>query len=245
MQAVPYGLAKKQALILDSPSPRFVTIPSYPKGSSTVRSERAIQFTNGADLVMSETLTLSGYHASAMRATLQPLQPDIRRAVIQNELGSPATEITDATFENLADPRAPLVLHLSYLAKRQFQESEARLVGTIPGLWERYFLKMDPVPKRQTPFEISVPIELQSTIHISAPPQYEIDRGVRLDQEQSHIFLTYKTATEGDSRSVAINLRLQQSDGRYPAERYAEYRDVLSKALEVFDKRLVLAKVAR
>jgi hypothetical protein len=74
-QAVPLGLAGKEALILDAVNPRFVTIPDYPEGSSLLQVRREVRITNGTDVAVHEVLRLKGYNGSTLRAYFKQLHP--------------------------------------------------------------------------------------------------------------------------------------------------------------------------
>ena len=151
----PRGLAARTAFVLDPADPRFVAIPAYPADGNRVESERALSLVDQTDVSIEETLRLEGHLAATLRGLLKEIQPANRTRVLQTQLSASAggpLQIQKVEIENFENPSAPLVLRIQGRVNGRFHAVGDSLVGQIPALWERFFLKADRVDKRQTPF---------------------------------------------------------------------------------------------
>ena len=244
-QTVPLGLARKEALILDEKNPRFVSIPDYAPGSSAISSQREVRLTNQADVVVHETLSLKGYAAAMLRSYLKTMQPAARRSFFYGQLSRQAAEITELKIGNLEDTGSPLTVQIDYLLKRQFHVLGNQITGKIPNLWEHYYLSMDPVEHRATPFEIAFPLAFQSTINVATPAGYRDPDPQIFEQGLSEPFTTCKSAAHKQQRGIQIEFNLQRQSGRFAASNYSSFRESVDKALDNLDQEVSFTKASR
>lgn len=245
LQTAPYGLARKEALVLDGNNPRFVSVSDYPPSSGHFSSHRRIHFTNEVDVAVSETLKLSGHHGTAMRSILKQIQPSSRLSFLQNQMNHAGIEMTDVAIENLDNGSAPLVVRLVYAMKRQFQRGGQQLSGQLPALWERRCFAMEPVPNRFSPFEIVFPTLFETTVELAPPAGYKVLSPDQFHRTNSSAFITYSSSADLDADALRIRCQIQQPAGKYPAAQYAASRLAADDALQVFEQNVVLARTGK
>jgi tetratricopeptide (TPR) repeat protein len=241
-QSVPLGLAGKEALILDAAHPRFVVIPAYPDGSSTLNSHREVWITNGTDVVVHEVLSLKGCNGSALRTYFKELQPAARRNYVDLQLNRRSAETTGFKLENLEDTQAPLILDLDYVLKRQFHLAGNQLVGKLPDVWEQIYASADPVEHRVTPFELSFPMDMESIITLATPAGYQLPALEDFHQNVQLAFATSQSNAQKDGPGLKIDYRLQRRAGMFAATEYNPYRENMVKILEPLEQTVAFTK---
>src|SRR3984957_8822403 len=241
-QSPPRGLAGKEALILDAAQPRFVAIPEYVAGSSSIHSRREVHVTNGPDVVVHEVLSLKGCNGSALRAYFKELQPSARRRFVDSQVSRQSGETTGFELRNLEDTQAPLVLELDYILKRQFHLTGNQLVGKLPDVWEQLYASADPVDNRTTPFELSFPIEVESIIALATPDGYRAPALEDFHQNVPMNFASSQSQAQKDGQGLKIDYRLQRRSGQFKPAEYGPYRDNMVKALNPLEQTVAFAK---
>jgi hypothetical protein len=241
-QATPLGLAGKEALILDADHPHFVTMPEYPEGSSTIQSHRELRIANGADLVVHEVVSLKGYNASTLRSYFKQLQPAARRNFIDLQLNRRSGEANSFKLQNLDDTQAPLVLDLDYTLKKQFHLTGNQLVGILPDVWEQLYASADPVDKRTTPFELSFPVNVDSTITVAIPAGYREPALGDFRQNLQSAFATSRCEARNAGSALQIDYSLQRRAGKFTAADYGPYRENMIKALAPLEQTVAFTK---
>lgn len=241
-QTVPLGLAGKEALILDAANPRFVRIPDYPDGSSRINSRRELRITNDTDMVVHETLSLSGCNGSALRSYFKGLQPASRRYFADLQVNRQSGEITSFKLQNLEDTQAPLVLELDYVLKRQFRLAGNQLVGKLPDVWEQSYAAAEPVEDRATPFELTFPVEVETTVNLATPAGYQEPGLESFHQDLRMAFATSHSEAQKEGRGLKIDYRLQRRAGTFAAAQYGPYRENMVKALEPLEQTVTFTK---
>jgi len=236
VEPVPLGLGGKQALILDEQLSGFGLIPDYPRGSSTISSIRRIQITNRTDAVIRETLTFKGYHAAMERGVLKSMAVPERRNFILSEMDIRTGELVDLKIENIEDTVAPLTIDIAYSLKRQFQALEGQILGRIPTVWERRYLSTEAVDNRQTPFQIMVPLNFQSTIELNVPAGYKTPSSELFGKSQESPFLICKSTAQELGQTLKIQFSFTRQNGQFPATQYGSYRGAIEKALNVLEQ---------
>lgn len=241
-QGVPIGLAGKEALILDAANPRFVAIPDYPEGSSTLNSRREVRITNGTDVAVHEVLNLTGCNGSALRAYFKELQPAARRNFVDIQLARQSGEVAGLKLQNLDDTGCPLVLELDYVLKRQFHLAGNQLVGKLPDVWEQLYASADPVERRTTPFELSFPIDVESTITLAAPEGYQEPALEDFRHNVQMAYATSQSVAQKEGPDLKIDYRLKRRAGKFAAAEYGPYRDNMAKALAPLEQTVAFTK---
>jgi tetratricopeptide (TPR) repeat protein len=241
-QAVPLGLAGKEALILDAANPRFVVIPDYPAGCNVFNSRREVRITNGTDVAVHEVLSLKGCGGSQLRAFFKGLQPEARRNFVELQLNRQSGAVTSFELENLEDTQAPLVLDMDYILKRQFHLTGNQLVGKLPDVWEQVYAAAEPVELRTTPFELSFPIEVESTILLAIPQGCREPALEDFRQNVQTAFATGRSEARKEGAGLQIDYRLQRRAGKFTAAEYGPYQDDMVKALGPLEQVVAFTK---
>jgi tetratricopeptide (TPR) repeat protein len=241
-QATPFGLAGKEALILDATHPRFVTMPDYPDGSSSVHSRREVSITNGTDVVVHEVLSLKGCNASALRTYFKQLQPSARRNFVDLQLNRQAGEVSGFKLQNLEDTQVPLVLELDYIFKKQFHLTGNQLVGKLPDVWEQLYASAEPVEYRTTPFELSFPVNVESAITLAIPPGYREPALKDFRQNLQMAFANSQSEVQKEGTALKIDYRLHRRSGTFAAAEYGPYRENMVKALGPLEQTVAFTK---
>jgi len=241
-QAVPLGLAGQEALILDAANPRFVTIPAYPNGSSTLDLRREERITNDTDVVVHETLSLKGYNGSALRAYFKDMQPPGRRNYIDIQLNRRSGEVTSFNLHNLEDTQAPLVIELDYVLKNQFHLAGNQLVGKLPDIWEHIYTSAEPVEHRITPFELSIPLDVESTIALATPEGYR-EPALKVFRENVKMaFAMSQSEAKKEGTGLKIDYHLQRRAGKFEAAEYDSFHENMVKALNPLEQTVSFIK---
>ena len=135
--AIPPGLQGRSVLVLDDIKPSFAIIPGYSPDASKIEEQRHLRLVDLSDVVVDETITLSGPHAAYMRSYLLQVPASSRRTMFQRQAGLAEVELSDFSAEPLEAPQVPLRLHCAYTLKRQFHRSDERLSGILRAGIER------------------------------------------------------------------------------------------------------------
>ncbi|NBV24731.1 MAG: DUF3857 domain-containing protein [Proteobacteria bacterium] len=227
---VPLSLAGEEVFVLDESQPRFIPVPEYPRDASVIRTERLVSVTNRTDAVIKETLTFTGAQALLMRQSLRGQSPAVRRTMMAGWLGSQLGETLQLEEENLMQNDASFLLHLTYRVTGLFQESGGELVGQLPSVVEKAYLTPQLVDKRQTPFQLKVPLVMEGVVRISVPAGYRLRALPTPVENLENRFLSCRLTSELDKQGLRINYRLQRPVGRYAAADYAGYCQALAQA---------------
>lgn len=233
------GLAAHEALVLDSANPRFVHIAAYPTNASHIRTTRAVALTNQTDAVVQETVTLTGVHAGFLREYLRNQLPDRRRAYVSGAFIGSGSQLTDVGFDGLELPQAPLAIHLTYLARGQFQSLQNQIVGSPPLGFERTFLVNETIEKRVTPFEVAVPLTIEGDVTISVAPKFKPRPLREAPARTENGFVNCAASIATDEKGWRVNYRLFEPARRFPAAEYAEHCRAVQQAVELLKPRLV------
>ncbi len=236
---IPVGLAGQEALILDARNPRFVTIPDYPADASTVSVEQRIHLTNQNDIVVQETLTLTGVHAVFLREYLLRVPESSRRALLQNQMGMEAAVLTGVRIDSLTAPDKPLRLEFTYSLSKQFRSSNGQLRGVLRAGFARTYLVASPADNRLTPFEITVPMSFESRIYVDAPAGFQAEPLEAMKPGLDPRFAIGEEQVQPQNNGLYLDFKLRQKTGRFKAPDYAAYRDTLAQALSLLEREVV------
>lgn len=241
-QVTPYGLAGREAFILDPAGPRFVTIPNYPAGYNQISSRREVRFTNETDLVVHEILTLKGAEGSTMRSYFKEMQTAARRRFLESQITRQSGELTRVDFRNLEDTSQPMELELDYVLKRQFRSLDKQLVGKLPDVWEEGLLAVTAVDRRSTPFELTVPLEMESSITVMIPAGYQAPKPEDFALELKTELMHSQSSARKEGNGLRVDFRFQRPAGKYVATQYGSLRENTIKALAPLEQTIAFAK---
>ncbi len=181
---VPYGLAGKSALLLDSENPQLMVIPEYPPESNLVEVERQVQISNNGTLDVDDRLSYSGYFASSMRSLLKPLNTVQRKATVQEFFPNESNaQVQNVAIESLEEIERPLVVDIKYRCEHLLQQNEQQLVGRLPAPWELTLLSTPAAEQRTAPVWLQFPLHVRDTITVEFPrvfmPDDKLGAGTR------------------------------------------------------------------
>lgn len=233
---IPIGLANRPALILDAGNPRFISIPSYSEDASRIGVERHVSVTNSADLAIDEILTLAGVHAAYMRDYLLQIPTTSRRAFFQRQMGLSDAELIDFEAQALETPETPLRVHCVYRIKQQFHNTGTRLSGVLRAGLERAYLAAEPVDKRLTPFELTVPTSVKSRVTIDVPKGYRPEPFAKSDSKLDSRFASAQSQCRVLNEQLNIEFECRQQPGKFPAADYSPYRDAMGQVMALLER---------
>ena len=238
-------MAEKPVFILDAKQPRIVHIPGYPKDAAQLTSKRQVTFVPGSEssgamnAKVHEQISLNPYASPGMRYFLRQTEPAKRQEAVQGLFStSGPIRLQSLTIQNLEDLSQPLVIEMDFLVLDAFHrlgsagEAET-LSGRLPSLWEDQYLDADFVQHRESPFEVSVPLRVESTVHVDLPPNYQLQNVEQLSGTKKSSFLTWASRSTANERGVDLEYRVRRPAGRFPAEEYSNYYDEMTNAVRV------------
>ncbi|MHA3770594.1 DUF3857 domain-containing protein [Verrucomicrobiota bacterium sgz303538] len=231
------GLWDSHALILDPANPRLIPPPAAPReGSSNVESRRTIS-REGNDWKVEETLTITGYYAAWTREGYagRTSAEQARRA--QEVLsGVGVAELKQFAFENLDDVAQPARLTMTYIVRNGVKGGPGKASAVLPALWEREYLGLGYVEKRQTPFLFRYPFRFNSIVTLKLPKSATVGA---LARRSSNKFSAWELAAEapsqgsGDAWTIKFNFRVQP--GEWPAKEYAAFYESWESARRAWE----------
>jgi hypothetical protein len=239
------GLAGRNALILDDRKPRFVRIAEYPTNASHIQIDRTIQFTNQTEALVKETIKIEGIHAGYLRDYFVGVSAASRHFYVAEQFISGSTELLDLHIKGLDEPQEPLELQLTYFLRGQFHLMQNQLVGSLPLGCERAYLVEDQVNKRTLPFEMAVPLTIDSVVTVRSPAGYKAKLSGESTHKTAGSFVTYESASEAHDKNWRFNFHLYRPKGRFGAEEYANHCRALQKAIHQFEPRLMYERITQ
>jgi tetratricopeptide (TPR) repeat protein len=244
-QGIPLGLAERRALILDPQNPRFAAIPGYPPDASRAEEQRHLRLVDQTDVAVDETLTLTGAHAAYLRGYLVQVPASSRRMLFQRQAGLADVELTDFNAEALDLPYAPLRLHCAYILKRQFHRSADRLSGILRAGLERPYLAVDAVDNRLTPFEVTIPLHLQSRVWLAIPDGFSAERPAGAAAKLDPRFASCQSKSGQDGQRLTLELDCRFPAGTFNPSNYAAYRATMAQVLSMLEQEVILRPARR
>ncbi len=242
--AVPLGLAGREVFLLDEGRSRFVRIPDYPADASIIRSTRTVQLTNQTDALVKETLTLDGAHGAWLRDALRQQTAASQRSYLAGLLKGRGADLLKLEVENLEQSQAPLILNLNYALRSQFQIAGRELVGRPPACFEQIYLATEAVEKRLSPFQVTIPLVMESAVSIQAPNGFRARPATAAVPQWDGRFARGQVDMSAGKNGWQITGRLQQPAGRFAAGDYAAFCAALDHVSGDFSPRLTFERIA-
>lgn len=240
---IPLGLAGREALILDWGNPRFKRIPDYPPDASTIRSVRTAQLTNQTDVLVNETVTMEGAHAAWLRDYLRNQPVTARQSYLANLLKNNTADLLTLRLENLELPKTPLIINLGYTLRAPFQDFGKNLTGKLPACFEQSYLAVESVDKRFSPFQVGVPLTIESTVTISAPEGFRASLTDAPTQKIEHRFVRCQLDTTAGKTGWRLNYKVYEPAGRFPAADYADFRAAMERTLNALSPKVTFERI--
>ncbi|MGB8356367.1 MAG: DUF3857 domain-containing protein [Chthoniobacteraceae bacterium] len=244
---VPYGLAGKDALIIDEKEPRFIRISDYPAGSSTLTLKRTVEIIDQSDASVKETLTSTGYAAALLRSSLKLADPANRKTYIQQQMWSnkSTADIKDFSVENIDDNNAPLVLKMTYVMRQNFRAVGHQLIGQVPAPWERFFISAESMDDRQSPFRLNFPLKISANVALTIPAGYEDNEARPSDPKSTSSYAVCKVTPQTIPGELAYNCEFQQSTGIFPATDYSSFQKAMTLTMDTMEQNVLLKKQSK
>jgi len=243
-QAIPLGLAGHSVLILDLPNSRFATIPDYSEDASRIEEQRHLRLVDQRDVVVDETLTITGAHAAYMRGYLLQVPSSSRRMVFQRQAGLADVELSEFSAEPLEAPGAPLRLHCAYILKRQFHRAKDGLSGILRAGIERLYLTAEPVDNRLTPFEVTIPLHVQSSVSLAIPEGFGAEPLSISASKLDARFADCQSQIRIGGKQVDLEFQWSLPAGKFSPADYAAYRATMEQALSMLEREVTLKSSA-
>jgi tetratricopeptide (TPR) repeat protein len=251
----PVGLADKELLVLDPARPRIVRTANFPDDAARIISQRKITVTAGAghgavDTEVDEHISLNQFVAPPLRSYLRAYEPARRQQAVQEFLlNGSQLRLKDLTIQNLEDLDKPLKLDLKYSAPEAFRAVASStpataLVGHLPSPWEKTYLGTWYVRERKSPFELEMPVRIESTVEVELPKGYELKDVDELAHSEQGRFVAWATRTQKNGDALKLEYRARRFTGRHGPEEYSAYYDAIKKALGVFENPLMIQSPA-
>ncbi len=237
---LPYTLASKQILVLDADNPRFIETGAC--AATVVRCDRRIELAGGTHASVDEHLTLSGDCATRMRTFLSIWNQNDQRAAIQDLLVPfKVTRLDTLEIENIEALDQPITLHATYTVRDAFHKTPDGLVGRLPAPWESYYLREDADDARQCPFELEVPLRLESKAVFVIPAQFELtDPADSANQDESALF-SWNIATHRTAEGLELVSQVDRKTGVLPAEQYTDHYKASEELVDVLAAKVAIA----
>jgi len=235
------GLWESAAFVLDPAKPRLIPPQTPPaKDCADVESRRTIS-PEGNNWRVDETLTMTGYFASAMRMTFSGLPPAEQTRRAQAILaGEGAAEVKAFRFENIDDLPQPARISVSYLVRNAIKTSGGKATGSLPALWERDYLSQTFVPNRATPFLFRYPFHLSSDVSVKIPATARLGA---LSKRDTGMFADWELTPGAPSNSGStVHFDFRAHPGEHPADQYASFYETWDSARRAWDAEIEWAQ---
>ncbi len=238
---VPYGLAGRSALLLDSENPRLMTIPGYPPDSNLVEVERHVQISSDGTLKADDRLSYRGYYASGMRSFLKPMNTTQRKTAVQAFFPSENNaQVQNVTVESLEQSEQPLIVDVKYRCEHFLQHNEQQLVGRLPAPWETTLLTATPVEQRVVPVRVEFPLYVRDVITVEIPRGYSCRTANSEPARGSSQFFDWSQQSGTAENQLKILCEASRHEGHFPAAAYTSYCTAADQVRQLFTPSLVL-----
>jgi tetratricopeptide (TPR) repeat protein len=240
-QRVPFGLAGKQAMLLDWDHPRLVQIPDYPADSNAIDVERKLRIDADGVVQADDRISYKGYFASSMRHYFKAIDPGRRKTVWQAAFGGESgIQIQELGVEGLEDRQRSVVLSLKYKIPHALHLVDRQCVGRLPAPWETGIFSADRMDHRTAPLWLQLPLDVKVDIHIEPPAGYALPSAASLaNSGKAGLFRCQRTAV-AEVNGLQLHCEASRPAGHFPASFYADYVDQVEQARSIFTPGVVL-----
>lgn len=239
--AVPAGLQKRHALVLDRQHPRLEVIPEYKNDSSMCSIQRTVAV-DGELAQLTDRIALQGYYASWMRAMLKEEKKINWVKWFQQHVVDfvPDLEVVSVSASNVSEPQKELVIDISYVLRHAISRAQKRLSVRMPSIWVGYYVSAQPVPDRKNPFSLTYPFSMELTMKVNLPEGYELDASVWSESSGESPFLDWESGIK-DPLTGRFSCTLKP--GEFTATQYADYVVAVDAAVKAAKLDVELVKV--
>ncbi|MBN1412216.1 MAG: DUF3857 domain-containing protein [Spirochaetales bacterium] len=241
---VPEGLANHNALVLNPAKIELKTIPGYPASECIVRLHKTLKIYKRKQLLVTERLQFSGYLASSMRGAFKRMEASEYVRNFQNSLSNVEGNIQLLSIKPfyLYDNKRDFVVFCKYEVKNAIDTSKTQLSFDNPVLWETYYLKPDNILHRRSPYEITYPVTLYSTVTLKKIPYFTFVSPKRTTTRKTLKTAQYGISVRKTSKALTISFSCKYRPGMYKAGDYTLHTDYLESMLDYLEMKVVLRK---
>lgn len=235
----PPALCGKQALVLDGPRSRLVALPEAPSGG--IETERQVTVGEG-ELDVREKVRLTGPPAAGMRSFLAGTDPSSRVEALQSFLARDANglRVTSLRIDALDEVEKPLTLEVRYLLRGRGRALGGEQALPTPAVWERAYLDAEPVPRRESPFEVSA-LNVKSVVELR-PATGQRFASVPEPSPGKGSFARWERSAHRDGTGLRLEASLSRKAGRFPAQRWGEFVEEMAKAIATVEAPLAIRR---
>lgn len=243
-------LASRAVMVLDPKNPRFVHVPVLKSDAGKVATARTISFdiksTGAADAHVTERITLNQYMAPSIRSYLRRVDSDARRDAIQSLLSHSGGQVRIKHLEitNLEAVSKPLQIDVEYTIPNSFHlvltGGHKSLVGSLPCTWESEFSVAQAIDVRKTPFEVSIPRCIESSLTIQLPDGYQLSNLDQCNGSGRSKFRSWSASASQSADLVKIAYEVHIAPGLHPAADYEQFYSETNDSLAVLQTPVTL-----
>ncbi len=241
--SAPAGLANRASLVLDPQHIHFGRIPAY-SNNNGLSSRRDIEIMAGGDLHVTENVRFNGYTAGFMRGELKSVEKAKMQGWLQDIISNYESSARLVSFHlsNLFDNSQALVLDLSYEIKGRPRTFADRLNFRSPGVWEHYYLDVQPREARMRSFEITYPFSLQTKVSIKAPSGYVFEDVPDDGSKGQAAFGKWHVRIDPTTSKIHQEFACSLASGVFGPEKYSDYHDMMVRAVGSISQDLTCEK---
>jgi hypothetical protein len=242
--SVPLGLAEHLALVLNATNSHLTKLPGYLQNDSRCEVRQQLRLLDTGELSVDETIHYRGIHGAFMRGYLMAISPAYRQQLIQQEMGVTDAKVTKFELGSLDDPGQPLEIKYTFILNNRFRQTKNGLVGKLEAGLERYYVRAEAIANRLTPFEFTIPFQLDGDV------SFELPKGFRLADNSDPAgniksrFATFESRRQLENNRLKLSYHFHRPTGRYSAADYAAYQDTEAQIMAALDAEIVLQKTA-
>ena len=105
------------------------------------------------------------------------------------------------------------------------------------------YLLSEPIPKRATPFEVSVPLTIEGTVTVNSPAGFRPKPMPKPAPDAENRFVRCQMAVDASASGWRLRYHLHENAGRSAAESYTEYCRAMQQTADLLKPRLVCERV--
>jgi tetratricopeptide (TPR) repeat protein/transglutaminase-like putative cysteine protease len=217
LQAVPNGLGKQMALVLDPEQSQLMQVPDYKHDSNRSIIYRTIDLEENGRLLIEDKVVLCGYAASWMRSMLKGCQKvqwvERHQQLLADFIQGLQVKTVSARY--IGDTDKDLELNLTYT----YDISADAETITVPPIWLRFYVSPTKVQERKNPFRIYYPFKMELKVK-STTSQLTLR-----EKAEDNRFMEWKALGDG-------TFSCQRKRGEFEADEYEDFVEAMSQCLE-------------
>jgi len=225
---VPIGLGGRTMLVLDPAGPKLIDLPPHAAASNRISIVRRARLAdNHEDLDIDETLRFTGYYASWVRTYFRGVEVDRRREWMHSVLTGAGAKVAvrDIRIDALDDRTQPLTIELRYTVRDVLHRVGDQFVGRLPALFEQDVIDAEFIERRETPFEVTYPIALDTELTLTLPDGAMLSDGPGDRAEHDNPFVAWSIESSREGLTVTMRARVETKRGAFAADQYGDFHD--------------------